>query len=175
MIKQAKISKCGRYRYVLRRIWNEDVRRMMFVGVNPSTADDVDDDPTVRRCIGFAAQEGWGGIAIVNLFALRDPSPKNMKLDRDPVGPRNDSWIIREALASGVVVAAWGAHGSYQGRGYEVWKLLKKVGAVSCYGVNKTLTPVHPLYIPKNSVLKPYRMYSQYESEIGTIFGGTQA
>ncbi len=174
MIKQAKISKDGRYRYVLRRIWNKDVRRMLFVCVNPSTADDVDDDPTVRRCIAFAAREGWGGIGIVNLFALRNPSPRDMKLDPDPVGPGNDQWIMREALHSGVVVAAWGAHGLHNGRGYEVWKLLKRVGAVFCYGVNKTLTPKHPLYIPDNSPLRPYRMFAQDETEIGIVYGGAQ-
>lgn len=161
MIKQAHISECGKYRYVLRRIWNEKTKRMLFVCVNPSTADEVEDDPTVRRCIGFGAREGFGGISIVNLFAYRSTSPRDMKQAADPIGPSNNQWIQREALSCQIVVAAWGAHGCFEGRGYAVWKLLRKGSMVFCYGVNNTLTPVHPLYIPSASPLRPYRMFTQ--------------
>src|SRR5688572_12557148 len=93
----ARFSECGTYRYVLWRQWNEVNGDVAFVGLNPSTADDEKDDPTIRRCIGFAKRWGYGGVVMLNLFAYRATRPDAMwaarVADADIVGPQNDAHI----------------------------------------------------------------------------------
>ena len=101
----AVVSDDGAYRYRLTRCWTSDLFRdgdgqMLVVGLNPSTADAVHDDPTVRRCIGFAHREGCAELVIVNLFALRSPTPRRLVYAADPVGPENDRHIEAAALAA---------------------------------------------------------------------------
>jgi hypothetical protein len=91
----AVFSTCRRYRYVLRRIWDRSTPPAMFVGLNPSTADEVKDDPTVRRCIGYAKRWGFGGLIMTNIFAFRSTDPNALVELDDPVGPRNDAWLRR--------------------------------------------------------------------------------
>lgn len=83
----------------------------MFIGLNPSTADDKIDDPTIRRCINFAQSWGYGGLCVTNLFAFRATLPSNMKSAKDPIGPENDKSPIAHAKDARIVVAAWGCMG----------------------------------------------------------------
>src|SRR5262245_38555366 len=97
MLRSAVFSPCRKYRYSLTRIWDAERPNVMFVGLNPSTADDQVDDPTVRRCIGFARKWRFGGMIIVNLFAYRSTDPNRLQEILDPVGPENDEHIAATA------------------------------------------------------------------------------
>jgi hypothetical protein len=120
----------------------------MFIGLNPSTADEVRDDPTIRRCIGFAKQWGYGALCMTNIFAFRATDPKVMKAASDTVGPDNDKWLSRCAKDAEVVIAAWGVHGSYLARDE---KVLKLIGNVMCLGLTRGSNPRHPLYLLKTA------------------------
>lgn len=147
----AIISACGLYRYRLSRYWSTG-KTAVFVMLNPSTADATQDDPTIRRCIGFARREGCGGLVVVNLFAFRATSPDDMKAAADPVGPENDAHIRAvTSAADGPVIAAWGAHGSHGGRAAHVRGL---IGApLWCLSKTKAGAPGHPLYIKGDAPL----------------------
>ncbi len=107
MQRTACSSRCSHYRYSLSRTWNESLQRIVFIGLNPSTADAQHDDPTVRRCIGFARRWGYGGLTLVNLFAYRTTEPAELKEVDDPVGLDNDRWIA-EAQAGAVELSPHG-------------------------------------------------------------------
>lgn len=148
----AVLSECGCYRYTLTRKWNESLTALTFIMLNPSTADATLDDPTIRRCIGFARERGFGGLLVLNLFAFRATKPTDMKAARDPVGPDNDGHIIAALTAAGAasspVIAAWGVHGAYNGRDDEVRKLSLECGVnLMCLGSTKGNHPRHPLYV----------------------------
>ena len=143
MKKSAHISKCTNYRYALWRQWDESKPYVLFVGLNPSTADAVEDDPTLRRCMGYAKDWGFGGVCIANLFAFRATEPKVMMLAKDAVGPQNDKWLVHLADEAGLIVAAWGNDGSYLGRAARVRKMMPEM---TCLKLNKSGEPAHPLY-----------------------------
>jgi hypothetical protein len=140
------------YRYTLWRQWGETESYAMFIGLNPSTADEVQDDPTIRRCIDFSKQWGFSGLCMTNLFAFRATDPKNMKRCPKPVGDHNDHWLVECARNAGVVVAAWGNHGRFLGRDAEVISIVDRL---ECFGLTKEKCPMHPLYLPKTSTLIP--------------------
>lgn len=145
----ATLSPDGVYRYALTRTW--DARPMaMFVMLNPSTADAMADDPTIRRCVGFATRWGCGGVVVVNLFALRSTDPSVLWDHPDPVGPDNDR-VIADQLGDhtgGPVVAAWGAHGLLADRDRTVTEQIRGLGRdLLCLGVTKQGLPRHPLYV----------------------------
>ncbi|BDY04689.1 DUF1643 domain-containing protein [Ferrimonas sp. YFM] len=140
----AVISACQAYRYALTRVWDADKPYVMFVGLNPSTADAVDDDPTIRRCIGFAQSWGYGGLVMANLFAYRATEPHVMMSAGDPVGPDNDDWLTRLGEKAGVVVAAWGNDGAFLNRSSQVHELLPNLHYLK---MNKSGEPAHPLYL----------------------------
>lgn len=154
MIKSSAImSERGWYRYELRRVWDYTLPKMLFIMLNPSTADADKDDPTIRRCINRARDEKCGSLIVVNLFALRSPDPKSLKRHHDPVGrPENDRHIglaLNECqMSNGVAVAAWGAGGGYMGRGAHIIKMAALTGVdLYCLGVTKAGQPRHPLYV----------------------------
>jgi len=159
MITDAYISDDDLYRYNLVRDWADDPesRGMLFVMLNPSTADAVEDDPTIRRCINFAKREGCGYLEVVNLFAFRATDPKDMKEAADPVGVENDM-VIRQALADAdVVVCAWGAHGTFQDRDKEVVDIIRDSGHdAMALGFTKDGLPRHPLYIKADAPLEKF-------------------
>jgi hypothetical protein len=126
--------------------------------LNPSTADAVRDDPTIRRCIGFAKAWGAGGMVVVNLFAYRASSPRILFAAEDPVGPQNDRHLLRVLSRAGqVVVAAWGSHGSYRDRDAEVLQLLMRRRIhIECLGRTADGQPRHPLYLPASQPLKVF-------------------
>lgn len=151
MKTNAKLSDCRTYRYALWRIWDESKPYAMFIGLNPSTADETEDDPTIRRCVAFARDWGYGGLCMANLFAFRATNPGDMMQAQDPVGPDNDEWLKKLSCDAGVVVAAWGNGGSYLGRSQ---KVLFDFPNLMCLKQNQSGEPVHPLYQPGSSVPK---------------------
>lgn len=144
MERGADISPCGRYRYALWRKWGPG-GTCMFVGLNPSTADATLDDPTIRRCIGFARSWGYGGLMMTNLFAWRATQPRDMMAADDPVGPDNDVTLRTAYLNAEVTVAAWGAYGTYGGRHNAVRAMLPRLHYLR---LTKDGHPGHPLYLP---------------------------
>lgn len=168
----ATISPCERYRYSLWREWGEPrldgpQPNMTFVMLNPSTADHNLDDPTIRRCIGFAKREGCTGITVVNLYALRATNPDELTMATDPVGPENQGTLIEVLESSAAlgwpVVAAWGAWWTTQSktrRGIPrltVESIAKRAGLqLSCLGTTKGGDPRHPLYVRGDAPLVPW-------------------
>jgi hypothetical protein len=145
------------YRYLLTRIWDPAERPLVFLMLNPSTADALEDDPTLRRCTGFAKREGAGGVVVVNLFALRSTDPRALTRHPEPVGRYNDVFI-RQAVSQGSkVVAAWGAApvAGDRGRNVAVALAARRV-PLHCLGTTAVGQPRHPLYLPSEAVLEPY-------------------
>lgn len=116
MEKSAILSADRKYRYVLTRIWDETKPTVVFIGLNPSTADEEVDDKTIRKCIGYAKRWGYGKLIMVNLFAFRSTDPSMLKRVEDPVGPDNDSYIQKCVSESNLVIACWGNHGKLLNR-----------------------------------------------------------
>lgn len=128
---------------------------MTFIMLNPSTATGEVDDPTIRRCIGFARAWEKGGILVVNLFAFRTPSPKMLAQADSPVGPDNDRAIQEAASASDLIVAAWGIHGTRDGRDQAVHALLRKQSLpIYCLGLTASGNPRHPLLLKEETPLQ---------------------
>lgn len=156
----AVLSPDGRYRYRLRRMWASDLPHVLFVMLNPSTADASIDDPTIRRCMSFARTWHHGGIEVVNLFAYRTHDPDELDLIRtldgggDIVGPDNDRHV-GEALSDplvGTVVVAWGAHMLARIRGRNMYRLiLAHDHRPMCLGITKKGDPTHPLYVRQDT------------------------
>lgn len=158
--KQATISGCGKYRYDLWRRWDDGLKAVNFVMLNPSVADASIDDPTVRRCVDFAKRWGYGSIVVTNLFAYRATDPFELYHCEDPIGPLNDEFLDRSAADAGLVVAAWGALGVMNGRFPVVLRRLREAGIVPhCLKRNNGGSPGHPLYLPANSFPIPMEVY----------------
>jgi hypothetical protein len=144
--KSAFISPCGRYRYVLRRDWSNGIP-LVFVGLNPSTADDVADDPTIRICVSLARRWGYSGMMMLNALAWRDKDPRKMLAAEDPIGPENDYWLRQaaEGYDYGMVlpnfVACWGVN-CPPDRAAEVYSIFPRM---YCLGTTKSGAPRHPL------------------------------
>jgi hypothetical protein len=136
-----------RYRYWLDRVWGKDKRMCVFVLLNPSTADALEDDPTTRRCQGYARAWGYGSVSIVNLFALRATKPAALYGQGNPVGALNDDHILDRANSANLIVCAWGVHGAYLGRGEAVRRLLSEY-PLHVLGLTKDGHPKHPLNLP---------------------------
>lgn len=152
MNRNTVFSPCRTYRYALWREWIGGEGYAMFVGLNPSTADETQDDPTIRRCIAFAKAWGYAGLCMTNLFAFRATKPKDMMAAEDPIGPENDAHLLALSRGAGVVVAAWGALGTYGGRHNAVRSMLP---TLHCLSLTKDGHPGHPLYLPKTLVPVP--------------------
>jgi hypothetical protein len=139
-------------------MWNPACFSLPFIMLNPSTADAEVDDPTIRRCMGFARREGYGGIIVVNLFGLRSPTPKRLKEDRDVIGPENEKHLDEVAMAcveTGVpMVCAWGAHGGFRA-GFLVDRLRVLGVQLLCLGTTNDGSPRHPLYVKRDAPLVP--------------------
>jgi hypothetical protein len=152
--RAARFSPDRRYRYVLTRRWDRVRPVCAFVLLNPSTADERADDPTVRRCAAFARRWGFGGLTLVNLFALRATEPRALRDAPDPVGRANDVGLLRQTRRAAVVVLGWGAHGRLRGRAEEVRSLLSPLSAkFRILGRTRSGEPRHPLYLAGDSLL----------------------
>lgn len=168
----AVFSPDRQYRYRLTRRWEADLLAggsharhgddlVAFIALNPSTADETADDPTVRRCRGFARAWGFGGFVLVNLFALRATDPRALRAADDPVGAANDCHILHAVAGAARVVPCWGNHGAYRNRSGEVRMLLRRMdrrrlGEVLCFGMTAAVEPRHPLYLPAGQPLRPF-------------------
>lgn len=155
----AVISNCGKYRYMLEREWMTGEGTCLFVMLNPSTADASEDDPTIRRCIGFAQRWGFRRLTVANVFALRSPHPTVILNADDPVGPENDRWVEQLYRDADVAVAAWGAFWFAQDRAAD---LVSRYPGLLCLAVTKEGCPQHPLYIKGDA--KPVLFTSQAEA-----------
>ena len=144
MQKTAIISGCKNYRYSLTRQWDESKPSVLFIGLNPSTADAKIDDPTLRRCINFAKAWGYGKVMIGNLFAYRATDPKDMMKASKPIGPRNNSNLLKLAREADLIVAAWGNHGQLMNRSSQVISMLDNLHILA---LNSSGEPKHPLYV----------------------------
>lgn len=153
----AVISSCGTYRYELFRRWAAGPQ-LAWIMLNPSTADATVDDPTIRRCIGFARAWGYGAIVVWNLFALRATDPRDLGQHPDPVGPANDLTLLNGVRRRELTICAWGAHGSFLGRGQTVRQLIAREGLrVHHLGLTKSGHPRHPLYLPGSTTPQEYK------------------
>ena len=140
--KSAIISEDKQYRYELRRIWQTKTGLVCWVMLNPSVADANLDDPTIRRCMGYTARWGYGGIIVVNLFALRATDPNDLHDSIDPIGTGNRQYIKRANAEASLTIAAWGDHGKYLGRDKIVMEMLTKPHYLT---LTKNGSPRHPL------------------------------
>ena len=122
----------------------------MIIGLNPSTADEKVNDPTITRCISFARLWGFGGVCVTNLFGFRATAPTELKAYHDPIGKENDAWVHEMAKEAAIKVAAWGNHGKFLNRSVE---FLSSLDQLHCIKMNKSGEPAHPLYL--KAELKP--------------------
>lgn len=165
MIEQKTIFSENRvYRYTLWRDWSDLFRNSetgkqfaMFIGLNPSTADETLDDPTIRRCVGFAKRWGYGALCMTNLFAYRTKDPRAMKKVTAPVGEENNDWLLRVAGEAGIIIAAWGVHGTFLNRDTSVRLLLAEhKEKMRVLRFTNGAHPEHPLYVPGNIIPQPF-------------------
>jgi hypothetical protein len=144
----AVYSDCERYRYLLTRVWEPAGRKALFIMLNPSTATEVQNDPTVERCERRARTLGFGGFRVTNIFAWRDTDPKKMRAAAEPIGAENDAMIAKSCDWADQIIAAWGAHGEHLQRGVAMEALLRGMELpVFHLGLTKAGHPKHPLYI----------------------------
>ena len=148
----AELSPCRTYRYALWRIWDQTKPYALFICLNPSTADESEDDPTLRRCVDFAQSWGYGGVCIGNLFAFRATQPRDLISAEDPIGDENDWWLRKLSEEAGIIIASWGNHGAYRNRCDDVLETLSDVHYLK---LNKSGQPAHPLYLRRDSIPTP--------------------
>lgn len=149
----AYLSPCRTWRYSLTRdvapITGEGT--VAFVGLNPSTADETQDDPTIRRCIAFARSWGFARLKMLNVYAFRATDPRAMFAAADPIGPDNDCTIAKVVGGSDLVVCAWGVHGADRAA-----DMLGLIAAPHCLGLTKHGAPRHPLYLRADTAPVPF-------------------
>ncbi|MBE0009746.1 MULTISPECIES: DUF1643 domain-containing protein [unclassified Arthrobacter] len=149
----------GDYRYELSRQWSiaDPTAVLTVIMLNPSTADGMLDDPTLRRCISLAKSAGADGLRVLNLFALRSTDPEVLVTAADPVGPANDEYLLAAARESTAIVAAWSGHKVARQRSGDVHAMLRANGVtLQCWGTTKLGHPRHPLYVRGSTVLTPW-------------------
>ncbi len=155
--RRARFSKCGRYRWSLERIWPRgNGQTVCFVMLNPSTADAVADDPTIRRCMGFAQSCGYSRLVVRNLFPIRATNPRDLlKLDHPTAGASGTN-ALRRALKADIVIAAWGGFVPFDRDA--IARRLFRGRDLYCLGVTKNGNPRHPLYVAATSNLVTYEI-----------------
>ncbi len=161
----AVFDKSKRHRYMLRRrLHKRNSKILLIIGLNPSTADAIQDDPTIRRCVGFTDRLGFGILVVVNLFALRSTNPRILQQipcpvspHNDPVGPNNDRWILKYARKAHKIVLAWGAGADWAPeRSEQLLELLSHYD-LYCFGTTQSGAPRHPLYLRNDTPLQRYK------------------
>ena len=149
----AELSRCRTYRYALWRIWDQTKPYALFICLNPSTADESEDDPTLRRCIDFAQSWDYGGVCIGNLFAFRATKPRDLMSAKHPIGEENDRWLSKLSEEAEIIIASWGNHGTYRNRCDDVLETLPDAHYLK---LNKSGQPSHPLYLRRDSTPIPF-------------------
>ncbi len=162
MNKGANISEDKKYRYSLYRIWDDALPKVAIIGLNPSTADENIDDPTIKRCIEFVKEWGYGGFYMLNLFAFRATDPSELTKTEDPIGNENSNIILDIISKVEKVICAWGNDGILLKQNKTVLSLIPKP---YCLKINATGEPAHPLYL--SGTLMPIEY--NYKSEIQTV------
>lgn len=160
----AVMSADQKYRYLLTREVQLGNGALCFVMLNPSTADETLDDPTIRRCIGYAKTMGYARLHVVNLFAFRSTDPKALTIlsRAQAIGPETDQYIFSACQQSRLVICAWGNHGTLFDRAKEVTKLIGSVSTPFSLKINaKSGQPAHPLYLKGDLQPVPYSMFEQ--------------
>ncbi len=158
-LADAIFSDDRQYRYVLWRIWDRTKPMVNFIGLNPSTADETKDDPTMRRCSGFAKSWGYGGFYMTNIFGYKATKPEDLKKATDPIGKDNDKWLLEIESRVEQVIFAWGVHGTFLKRDEQVKKLITKGHFIE---LSKDGHPKHPLYLKGD--LTPKKFSIHYET-----------
>lgn len=149
MVYDALISECGQFRYYLIRQWDAGLPLLGFVMLNPSKADAILNDPTIKKCMTFAHALGYGGIVVMNLYAYRATNPADLKRAGYPIGPLTDTVIQLLLPSCAAVVCAWGANARQRPeRAAQVHSLLLRHSAVYALRLLSDGTPEHPLYLP---------------------------
>ena len=156
----AVFSHDAKYRYKLWRIWNTKKPKCSFIMLNPSKADAFTLDPTVRRCVDYAKQWGYGSLTVGNIFALKSTDPKELYRSDDPVGAGNDQALLEIVKDSDIAITAWGNHGTYLGRGNAVLNALLPLFSekMAYLGLSEKGEPLHPLYLLKGAVPIKYQV-----------------
>lgn len=184
----AVLSDCGRYRYSLERRWADHPRYVLWLMLNPSTADATKNDATIRRCMRFAKDWGYGGILVANLYAWRATHPTELFQAPDPVGDqgcvdgvpvRNDEFLERLWRRAGTVVCAWGQRGPIAGRRWQVIRLLRASGGLDSIGIarlnyltlNGNGEPGHPLRL-RSELTPQFWDVTREAREGGNGYGG---
>lgn len=161
----ALFSACKRHRYLLWREWDLGERTVLWVMCNPSTADQDVLDPTLRRCLRYSRDWGYGGMWVANVFALRSTDPQGLHKFEFPTGRDNDAYLMHAAASCDLVMVGWGVHGSFLGRGEAASKILAKEAVLYCLGVNKDGTPKHPLYLRADAGRELYRPRTEIDDD----------
>lgn len=144
----AVYSDCESYRYELSRVWEGKGDHVLFVMLNPSTATELRNDPTIERCERRARMLGFGGMSIANLFGFRATDPRDLRAAPEPIGDNNDTELLRLAQQADMVIAAWGVHGAHLERGPQMADWLRSKGiALHHLGLTRDGHPRHPLYL----------------------------
>lgn len=166
MIRSARFSPCGRYRFELRRQWVDGPvpRTVTFVMLNPSTADAEQDDPTIRKCIGFAQRWEFEALVVVNVLAYCATKPDDIpSYSGMAIGIDNRKWLQSAILESELIVPAWGRERTQFTRAYKIARsvlycmTIRSQQPTECLGFNRDGSPKHPLYIPYTADRVPFR------------------
>ena len=142
--QNVRFSKCKRYRYSLGRSWSEGSGKAVFIGLNPSTADQRTDDPTIKRCVSFAHAWGCSSMEKVNLVAFCATKSEDLKRHAKPICRNNDRWIAMAISKANLSIACWRNHGEFLQRSD---KIHHRYPTLLCLGINPSGAPKHPLYI----------------------------
>ena len=153
--RSAGFSRCRQYRYWLSREFAQGDGHCVFVGLNPSVGGVQNDDPTIRRCMGFASEWGYRKLSVVNLFAFRTPSPAVLKQADEPEGQGNRAALRRLCTHADRIVAAWGSHGTHLDQCKKFSRLLGQYPLL-CFGTTANHQPIHPLYQRRDATLVPF-------------------
>ena len=151
----ALFSPCRTHRYRLTRELAGNGGTLFFIGLNPSTADETHNDPTIRRCMDFAERWGHSRLVVGNLFSYRATHPKDLRKARDPNGPESNPILLKEARNASQILIGWGVHGTHRDRNQEVLDLLDSF-PLFCLGRTKNGHPRHPLYIRASTLPESY-------------------
>lgn len=154
--RTARISGDGLFRYHLGRYWEHGEGILLFVMLNPSVADGLVDDPTIRRCMRFALDGGFAGLEVINLFALRSTDPRELAARGFPVGPENDIAISRSVATAREICVAWGVATAAEARVQQVMPTLRRDHTPMCLRITRSGWPGHPLYLPASCTLQPF-------------------
>lgn len=154
MKTDAIFSPCRQYRYAYYNEWDASKPKVMFIGLNPTDMDENQSNPTLRRCINFAKDWGYGGLYVTNLFARLALTPEQLKIAQEPIGQENNDWLIKLAKECDLIIAAWGNDGKHLNRSAEMKQLIPKM---MCLKINQSGEPAHPLYQPKTAEPIPFK------------------